>query len=194
MTAFRINRRIAWVAVALFGIALQLSAQETPQETAILDAVTRWKIINTAIFAAFVGWALWKYAPRFFNARSVDIQKAIEDATGLKLEADYRYSEIDRRMASLAEEVKRMREQAEAEWEREHQRLRDEAESDIRHINQNVRNEIEAFRLEGSQQLRRHTANLALALAERRLHERFARPESGNMVDNFIHLVERGNN
>lgn len=188
-------RRFAQFGAVLFGFVLQVSAQESQaQETAALDAVTKWKILNTAIFAVLVGWFLWKFAPRFFNARSADIQKAIKDATGLKLEADYRYSEVDRKMASLAEEVKRMREQAQIEWDREHERLRKEAESDIAHIRQNVANEVEAFRLEGTQRLRRHTAELALQLAERRLRERFAQPGSGNLIDNFIHLVERGKN
>jgi F-type H+-transporting ATPase subunit b len=189
------TRRFAQFATILLGFALQVSAQESQaQETAQLDAVTKWKIINTAIFAALVGWFLWKYAPRFFNARSADIQKAIKDATGLKLEADYRYSEVDRKMASLAEEVKKMREQAKIEWDREHERLRKEADGDIAHIRQNVTNEIEAFRLEGAQRLRQHTAQLALQLAERRLYERFQQPGSGNLIDNFIHLVERGTN
>jgi F-type H+-transporting ATPase subunit b len=181
--------------VILLGAALQLCAQEnSSQETAILDAVTRWKIANTAIFAVLVGWFLWKFAPRFFNARSADIQKAIKDATGLKLEADYRYSEIDRKMASLAEEVKNMREQARRDWEREHDRLRQDADSEIEHIHRNVANEIEAFRLEGSQQVRQHTAQLALAVAERRLRQRFAEGEPQDLLQNFIHLVERGKN
>jgi F-type H+-transporting ATPase subunit b len=188
-------RRLAQAGVVLFGVVLQLSAHETQaQETAALDAVTKWKIANTAIFAILVAWFLWKFAPRFFNARSADIQKAIKDATGLKLEADYRYSEVDRKLATLADEVKKMREQAKAEWDREHERLRHEADNDIAHIQHNLANEIEAFRLEGMRQLRQHTAQLALQLAERRLQDRFAHPGSGNLIDNFIHLVERGKN
>lgn len=188
------TRLFATMGVILFGAALQLAAQETAQETAILDAVTVRKIVNTAIFFALVGWFLWKYAPRFFNARSADIQKAIKDATGLKLDADYRYSEVDRKMATLGEEVKRMREQARKEWEREHDRLRHEADEDIKHIHSNVVNEVEAFRSEGSQRLRQHTARLALESAERRLRHRFAEQEPDDLMQNFIHLVERGKN
>jgi F-type H+-transporting ATPase subunit b len=188
-------RLFASLVAILLATALQLCAQEnSAQETAILDAVTRWKIVNTAIFALLVGWFLWKFAPRFFNARSADIQKAIKDATGLKLEADYRYSEIDRKMASLGEEVKKMREQARREWEREHDHLRQEADAEIEHIHHNVANEIEAFRLEGSQELRQHTAQLALDQAERRLRHRFAGGEPDGLLQNFIHLVERGKN
>lgn len=193
--AARQMRRAAGIGALLLAIALQISAQETrAQETAILDSVTKWKIANTAIFVILVGWFLWKFAPRFFNARSADIQKAIQDATGLKLEADYRYSEVDRKMASLGEEVKRMREQSRVEWEREHERLRQEADSDIEHIRHNVTAEIEALRLEGSQRLRQHTARLALELAERRLRHRFTTGEPEDLLQNFIHLVERGKN
>lgn len=189
------TRSFAGIATILLATALQLSAQETQaQETAALDTITKWKIANTAIFAILVGWFLWKYAPRFFNARSADIQKAIKDATGLKLEADYRYSEVDRKMASLGEEVNRLREQARREWEREHERLRQEADVEIEHIHHNVTNEIEAFRLEGVQRLRQHTARLSLELAERRLRHRFAEGEPADMLQNFIHLVERGKN
>jgi F-type H+-transporting ATPase subunit b len=187
-------RQLTAATVIVLGFALQLCAQEnSAQETAALDAVTRWKIINTAIFVALVAWFLWKNAPRFFNARTADIQRAIKEATGLKMDADYRYSEVDRKMATLAEEVQRMREQARADWERERQRLQEEADSDIRHIRQNVANEVEAFRLEGSQKLRRHTAQLALELAERRLRNRFAENQPEDLT-NFIHLVERGKN
>ncbi len=103
-------------------------------------------------------------------------------------------AEVDRKLASLGEEVKKMREQARVEWEREHDRLRQEADSDIEHIHHNVAAEIEAFRLEGSRNLKRHTARLALELAERRLRNRFAEGEPDDLLQNFIHLVERGKN
>jgi F-type H+-transporting ATPase subunit b len=190
-----VTRIFTLFSALLLSAALQLCAQETQaQETAALDAVTKWKILNTAIFAVLLGWFLWKFAPRFFNARSADIQKAIKDATGLKLEADYRYSEMDRKMASLGEEVKKMKERAHSEWEREHDRLRHEADSEIEHIHHNVAAEIDAFRLEGSQKVRQYTARLALELAEQRLRNRFAAGEPDNLLQNFIHMVERGKN
>jgi F-type H+-transporting ATPase subunit b len=166
--------------------------QETPQETVILDEVTRWKIINFALFLIGLGYLIWKFAPGFFNARSLAIQKAIQDATGLRIEAEFRYSEIDRKMATLADEIKRMREQAAAEMERAHQRFRHETDLEIAHIRHNTEAEIEALRSEGAAQVRRHTAQLALTAAERRLRDRFASQDAGFFVDDFIRLVERG--
>ena len=191
----RLPRILSNASTILFGLALQLSAQvPSEQETAAMDKTGIWKLINSAIFAVLLCWFLWKYAPRFFNARSAEIQRAIREATGLKMDADYRYSEADRKMAALAEEVRKMRDQAAIEWEREHERLRREADSEIEHIRHNVQAEIEAFRIEGSSKLRQHTARLALDLAEQRLRDRFAEGEPEGLLQNFIHLVEKGKN
>ncbi len=172
----------------------QAMAQETPQETAALDRIGMWKVLNAAVFAALLGWFIAKKAPAFFNARSADIQKAIQDATGLKLNADLRYSEIDRKMATLGEEVKRIREQSRVEFEREHQRLREQTASEIARMQQNAKNEIEALRSDAAKRVRAHTADLAIGLAERRLHDQLAQGGPQNPVDDFIHLIEREKN
>lgn len=187
-------RSLALAAFSLVFAVPRAFAQETPEETVVLDAVTRWKIINTALFVIGLGYLIAKFAPRFFNARSADIQKAIQDATGLRIEAEFRYSEIDRKMATLADEIKRMREQAAIEMERAHQRFRHETELEIEHIHANTRAEIDALRQEGADQVRRHTAQLALDSAERRLRDRLASQDSTPLIDDFIRLVERGKN
>ncbi len=173
------------------------AAQETQQqaqETAALDRVGKWKLINTGLFVAGMAWLLAKYAPGFFNARSLDIQKAIKDATGLKIEADFRYSDIDRKMAKLGDEVNRLREEARLEMEREHDRVRQQTEAEVTRIHQNAANEVEALRKEASNRVQQHTAELALGLAERRLQDRFAKGEPENLIDDFIRLIERGKN
>jgi F0F1-type ATP synthase membrane subunit b/b' len=184
----------------LFGALFLLAAAHpaaaqipTAQETAAMDVVTRWKIANTLVFAIGLGYLIARYAPAFFNARSTEIQKAIQDAMGLKIEAEFRSSEIDKKMASLAEEVKRMRQQYAAEMEREHERFRRETEAEIEHIHHNIAAEIEAFRLEGARMVRQHAAQLALQQAERRLQHRAVLESQDDLVQDFIHLVERRN-
>ena len=175
--------------------ARQSDAQQMKaEETAALDRVGPWKLINTAIFAALLGWFLVKYGPRFFSARSADIQKAIKDATGLKIEADFRYSDIDKRMARLGDEVNRLREQGRVEMEREHERVRQQTEAELRRIHQNAVNEIDALRQEAADRVQLHTAQIALGLAERRLQDRFSQREPDDVIDDFIRLIDRGKN
>lgn len=186
--------RLSIVAGVLFLAAPLLFAQGHSDEAEANYAATRWKFVNTAIFAAGLGWFMWKKAPAFFNARSIDIQKAIKDATGLKVEADFRYSAIDRKMAGLGEEVKKLKAEAAANAEREHQRIREQTEAEMQHIRDKIAAETRAFEQEGIDRIRRRTAQLALQLAERRLRERFASDEPENSLGEFIHLVEQGKN
>ena len=180
----------------LLWIPMHAHAQESEaaHETAPADHAGRWKVINSAIFAVLLGWYIARKAPGFFQARSSDIQRAIQEATGLKLEADYRYSEIDRKMANLAGEVKKIRDQARAEMEREQGRIRHETEVEIERIRHNALNEEEALRQEAADRLQVRTARLALEEAERRLRARFAQGDSSGVVDDFIRLVERSKN
>ncbi len=190
----RLLRLCCFAALCLFP-ALAAAQVPTPQETAQLDVVTRWKIANTLIFVIGLGYLIAKYGPAFFNARSSEIQKAIQDATGLKIEAEFRSSEIDRKMAGLAEEVKKMRQHYAVEMDREHERFRQDTQAELTHIQHNVQAEIEALRLEATRNLRRHTAQLALELAERRLQDREAsNGGQRNFVPDFVHLVEQSRN
>lgn len=154
----------------------------------------KWHLINTALFAIGLGWAIWKMAPSFFNARSNDIQRAIQEATGLKMQADLRYSEIDRKMATLPEEVERMKHQSAAEMEREHRRRQEESARDVKRIEEANSAEIEALRQEAMQSARQRTARSALQLAEERLAARVSSSSNDELLHDFIHLVERGKN
>ena len=195
--------RRRWLSASLFGLLLTLSATalfaqentETREEKRVEGGAEPdfgLHLLNTGIFAVALGYALWKLGPKFFNARSADIQKAIKDATGLKMDADFRSSEIDRKMATLPDEVNRMREQARREMEREHQRRQAETEEAIKRIEHTVEANIEGMRAEGRAHIRRRATRAALALAERRLRERAVGPMGDADLKDFIHLVEQG--
>jgi F0F1-type ATP synthase membrane subunit b/b' len=154
----------------------------------------KWKLLNTAIFVLILGYGVIRTAPSFFNARSLDIQKAIKDATGLKIEADFRHSEADKKMANLGNAVAVLRAQAKAEMERQHQRILQETEVELTHIRHNLEAELEWLQTDGERQVRQHTARLAIGLAERRLQGYFAEGHDTGNIRDFVNLVERGNN
>jgi F-type H+-transporting ATPase subunit b len=193
--------RRGWLVVwlcALFSLATGVTAfaQERSQQPAASeqDSSAPWKVTNFLIFALGVGWFLAKNGPRFFAARSADIQKAIKDATGLKMDADLRYSEIDRRMASLAETVKHLRDQGAIEMEQIHQRILRQTEQQIQHIRESTVAEAEALQAEGRRRVKRYMAGLTLSLAEQRLRKHLSEAEPDNLFHEFVNLVERGKN
>jgi F-type H+-transporting ATPase subunit b len=176
------------------GLALLHAHDPAKSEATHEDDNLVWKIVNFAIFAGGIGYAIMKFAPSFFNARSADIQKAIQDATGLKMDADLRYSEIDRKMANLSGEVAKLRAESQAEMEREHARMGAQTRDEISYIHRSTAAEIEALGTDGAVQLRTFATQQALAHAEGRLRERFASGDQKDLVDDFVRLVERGKN
>ena len=200
----RIFSARGWLPLALYAGMLSLSATallgqlntETKQEQRVEGGTEpgfAWHVINTAIFAIGIGYALVKWGPSFFNARSADIQKAIRDATGLKMEAEFRSSEIDRKMATLPQEVERMREQSRQEMEREHERTKANTVQELQHIDSTVSADIDGMRAEGAAQLRMRATRAAIGLAEKRLKERASSGEADpSLLGDFVRLVERG--
>jgi F-type H+-transporting ATPase subunit b len=188
---------ILWLC-ALFSLATGVTAfaQERSQQPSASeqDSSAPWKVTNFLIFALGLGWFIAKKGPRFFAARSADIQKAIKDATGLKMNADLRYSEIDRKMASLAETVKQLRDQGSIEMEQVHQQILRQTEQQIQHIRENAVIEIEILYAEGPRRVNHYMAGLTLSLAEQRLRKQLSETEPDNLFHDFVNLVERGKN
>lgn len=188
------SKRGAWFPVFLSLLLLtaaHLGAQPVRAGHSHLDTVSLWKILNTALFFAFLGYLIHKHAPAFFGARSLVIQKAIEEATGLKIEAEFRYSEIDKKMATLPDEIRRMRRKDAAERERDHRRFLRETEGSIAHVWRNAEAEIETYWQEGTRRVRQRAAELALQYAEQHIPERLGPRHSEESVRDMLRLVSR---
>ena len=182
---------------ALFCSGLFLVCGVTPakaqdaQEYSAIDKVTPLKWANSIIFFAGLAYLIYRYGPPFFNARSADIQKAIEEATGLKLQGEFRRSEADRKMATLPAEIQKIQQQHDEALAREYERIQRDTESEVQRIQAAVTAEIAALRKDGTRRIRQHTAESAVNLAERRLQARLA-SDDGNYLPDFLSAVERG--
>jgi F0F1-type ATP synthase membrane subunit b/b' len=184
-------RLAALLSLLLVPVSLPAQTQRHPNnEAGEANTIGKWKLINFTLFAIGFGYLIYRYAPAFFNARSADIQKAIRDATGLKMDADFRSSEMDRKMATLAEEVKKLRDQSAVHMELEHQKVENETQAELARIENNVRAEIEAFRQRGLRRVRQQTSRAALELASRRLQPQPGSPEQEELIQDLVHAVE----
>ncbi len=150
------------------------------------------KWANFGILALGLGYLLRKQAPAFFNARTDQIQKAIKDATGLKMEADFRASAVDRKMATLGAEVEKMRRESQAEMEAEHGRLKKETELAVERINLQVTQEVASMRQNAAHELRRHVADLAASMVSSRLRDHLTADDRTQLIREFADHVRRG--
>lgn len=150
------------------------------------------KWVNFGILAIGLGYLLRKSVPAFFSARTDQIQKAIKDATGLKLDADFRASEVDRKLATLGVEVDKLRAESQVEMAAEHERLRKETELAVSRIMQHVTQEVASLRQNSAKELRRHVADLATSIASSRLRDHLTADEQSQLVRSFADGVRGG--
>ncbi len=163
---------------------------EGEHSTAEPSLALKWA--NFAILALGLGYLLRKQVPAFFHARTDQIQKAIKDATGLKLEADFRASAVDRKMATLGAEVDKMRDQSKIEMYAEHGRLEKETEAALAQINLHVTQEVANLQQNAANDLRRHVADLAASMASSRLRDHLTADEQAQLIRSFADHVRGG--
>jgi F-type H+-transporting ATPase subunit b len=126
--------------------------------------------LNFAVLALLVAWGLKKNLPSMFRARTVTIQKGIEEARKASEEANRRLADIETRLARLDSEIGEMRAAADQEAAKEEVGIQAAAEEEKRKIVEAARQEIAAAEKAARRELKAYTADLAVNLAEHRIH------------------------
>ncbi|MGA7687314.1 MAG: ATP synthase F0 subunit B [Terriglobales bacterium] len=127
-------------------------------------------VINFAIIAIALIWAIRKNMPGVFRKRNQTIQKALEEARKASAEAGQRLSDIEARLRQMDVEIGRMQASAEKEAEGEEVRSKKAAEEELRKVIQAAEQEIAAAAKQVRRELSAHTADLALALARKQIN------------------------
>jgi F-type H+-transporting ATPase subunit b len=104
-----------------------------------------------------------------FRSRTESIQHALEEARAASQDANRRLTEIENRLRQLDVEIGRMQASAEKEGDAEEARIRTAAEEDIRKVIESAEQEIAAAAKQARREITAHTADLAIALAQRQI-------------------------
>jgi F-type H+-transporting ATPase subunit b len=190
-----VTRRSLLLGIFALVVAIPAFAQESKGDDRAAagqpesGSALAWKWVNFAVLLGGLGYLAAKNAPAFFSARTADIQKAIKDATGLKIEAEFRASEIDRKMATLEAEIRRMRDASRAEMSQESARIDHDTSVALDKIHEHTAREIEALQHQARNTLREHAAQLAVTLAAERMRERMTSDDRAHLIDAFIQSV-----
>jgi F-type H+-transporting ATPase subunit b len=127
-------------------------------------------VVNFLIIAVFIAWALRKNLPAAFRARTETIRKSMDEARRASGDANRRLSDIETRLSRLDAEIASIRTKAESDAAAEEQRIRASAEEDGRKIVASAEQEIEAAAKSARRELKAYAAELAVNLAEKRIH------------------------
>ncbi len=166
-----------------FGAALASAEHEAAGGHA--DNTIYWKWANFAILAGLLGYAIARSGPAFFRSRTEEIHKDLKEAAVRKAAAESRAEEIDRRIAALGGEVERIRAGARQEMTAEAERAREETARLVTRIHAGAEQEIGSLIKHAGRELRAHSANLAVGLAEQKVRARLGPAEDAALVSAF---------
>ena len=172
------------------------------KESPSVQALARWfglkpktmyhvlLVLNFLIIAGLIYWVARARVPEAFRARTRDIQKNLEESRRAGEEANRRLAEIEDRLARLNTEIEALRAAAEADARAEEERIRAQAEADQRKIVEGAEQEIEAAASAARRGLKAFTADLAVALAEKKIK---VDPDTDKaLVRNFAGQIKEG--
>jgi F-type H+-transporting ATPase subunit b len=197
-------RRLLRMACGLLIVGLAaftLSAQETKQlerdgaketehaeeaEKGALPNELLWKWANFAILAGVLGWLGAKHLGPFFTSRSAEIRNGIEEAQKVKVEAEARAADIEKRIGNLSAEVESMRGKSREEISAEGARISSETSQQIARLQAQAENEITSSAKNATLELKAQAAALALKMAEQQIRGRMSPQTQDVLVDSFL--------
>ena len=126
-------------------------------------------ILNFAIIAGLVAWAMKKNLPGMFRSRTASIQKAMEEARKASEDARRRLAEVESRLMRLDVEIGELHRAAEKEVDAEESRIKVATVEEARKIVESAEQEITAATKAARRELTAYAANLAVSLAEKQI-------------------------
>ena len=125
--------------------------------------------LDFAIIAVLIAWFWKKNIPAAFRTRTASIRKTMDEAQAASADANRRLGEIEARLAKLDQEIAKMAAAADTEAAAEEARIHSAAEQDSRRIIEAAQAEIESSARLARRELKSYAAELAVALAEKRI-------------------------
>jgi F-type H+-transporting ATPase subunit b len=145
-----------------------------------------WRWANFLLLAAGIGYIAVKSGGPFFTARSRHIRKDMLEAAEVRKEAEERAAAVDRRLANLAVDIARLKEEAQHEREAEIERLRRHREAERVKIQAHAQREIESAGKAARMELKRYAAVLAVDLAQQKIRGRMNPEVQDVLVGEFV--------
>ena len=145
-----------------------------------------WKWANFAVLAGAIIYFVAKNGGPFFEARSRQIRKEMIEAAEVRKDAEGRAAEVDRKLASLAADIARLKAESELERKAETERLFRHREAERVKIQAHADREIESAGKAARLELKRYAGTLAIEMAEKKIRARMDGQVQEGLVRGFV--------
>jgi len=149
------------------------------------------KAINFIILFGGLAYFLFKPIRNFLEKRSRDIERGLREVEDSKREAELKLQEAKVRLATLGDEIEKLKKEAGIEGRKEKERVIQLAQQEVERIKYFAKQEIEMLIRGGIQDLKEYTAELATELAEERIKKRMSPEDQYLLIDKSIVKLDK---
>lgn len=153
-----------------------------------LEYILLWA--NFAVLAGGLAYLARKYGGPFLAARSQKISRDIVEAARVRKEAEARAADVDRRLANLESDLAALRVESQKEIASQQRHVAERSAAEMAKIETRAEQEIAAAGKLARLELKRHSAELALALAARKIQARMTPDTQAALVRGFMKDLE----
>lgn len=184
-------RRFALSTVLALGLltAAPALAQDAAEKTKSGLSLT-WESIllwaNFAVLMGGLGYLTNKYGAPFLAARAQKISRDIVEAAGVRKDAEERAAEVDRRLANLESDLAALRAESQQELKSQRRQATARGAAEMAKIQEHAEQEIAAAGKQARLDLKRYSAELAVALAGQRIQARMTPDTQDALVRGFV--------
>ena len=164
-------------------------AQEVQEKTKsglspTLESILLW--VNFAILVGGLTYLFRKYGSPFLATRSEKISQDIVEAARVRKDAEARSAEVDRRLANLQSDLAALRVESQKELEAQRRHATERSAAELVKIQARAEQEIAAAGKLARLELKRYSAELALALAAQKIQARMTPDTQDALVRGFV--------
>jgi F-type H+-transporting ATPase subunit b len=194
------RRLAAWAALALLlagpstGLAQQHEGHETSAasgETANENGFELWKWANFLLLVGGLGYLIRKNAGPYFATRSSEIRKQMAEAREAREDAERHAAVMKAKLAGLTAEIEALKHDALAEQQAESDRFLKQNAAALAKISAQAEQEIAAAGKQARLELKRHAAELAVGMAEKRIRADLTPAAQAALMDSFNENLKR---
>ncbi|HSP14941.1 MAG TPA: hypothetical protein VLV78_09330 [Thermoanaerobaculia bacterium] len=147
------------------------------------------KLVNMLVFLGLLGWWVAKPVKAAFASRGEQIRRDQEEAKERRTKADRMASDIQARLNQIEQEVRSIRERAEADGQRQRQELIAAAEAEAAKILKAASNEVDNRLKSARRELTEYAGQLATERAEAILREKITDADQRKLFDESLREV-----
>jgi F-type H+-transporting ATPase subunit b len=191
----RVLNTFGFLCVFLLVTVLPVLAEEreTPPPTESgMGLIFRW--LNFAIVLGVIAFVAVKWGGPYFRAQAEETARKIAEGARAREAAERQREEIQKKLAGLEDEVKRLRAEAKRDAEAEAKRVRELARAEADRIEHAAQMEIEAARRAARVELKAVAARLAVERAEALLLKEMTPQAETALFRTFVAELERSVN